>query len=116
MCWQRGASDPAITLTGNVANNAPVCSQVADGVVVLDGTGHPAAGVYRQFGQAVHQTCLAHLLRRCREMTRGEEREGSRFPVRYKASDSAFSKLAASRIGRCSCCWSASSVPLDQGC
>jgi len=24
--------------------------------------------VYRQFLQALHQTCLAHLLRRCREM------------------------------------------------
>ena len=30
--------------------------------------GRDGWGVYRQFAQALHQTCLAHLLRRCREM------------------------------------------------
>lgn len=34
-----------------------------DGFLVRDGW-----AVYRRFTQAVHQTCLAHLLRRCREM------------------------------------------------
>jgi hypothetical protein len=33
------------------------------GFLVRDGW-----AVYRRFAQAVHQTCLAHLLRRCREM------------------------------------------------
>ncbi|MGH8997385.1 MAG: IS66 family transposase [Acidimicrobiales bacterium] len=33
------------------------------GVLVRDGW-----GVYRQFTEATHQTCVAHLLRRCREM------------------------------------------------
>src|SRR5258707_11538655 len=33
------------------------------GFLVRDGW-----SVYRQFLQALHQTCLAHLLRRCREM------------------------------------------------
>jgi len=34
-----------------------------DGFLVRDGW-----AVYRRFTQAVHQTCVAHLLRRCREM------------------------------------------------
>lgn len=34
-----------------------------DGFMVRDGW-----AVYRRFTQAVHQTCVAHLLRRCREM------------------------------------------------
>jgi transposase len=36
-----------------------------DGVLVRDGW-----AVYRQFDRAVHQTCLAHLLRRCRDLVR----------------------------------------------
>ncbi len=42
---------------------AAVLGEGFDGFLVRDGW-----GVYRQFGKAVHQTCLAHLLRRCREM------------------------------------------------
>ncbi len=36
-----------------------------DGVLVRDGW-----APYRRFGQAIHQTCLAHLLRRCRLLIR----------------------------------------------
>ena len=42
---------------------AAVLGEQFDGFLVRDGW-----SVYRQFAQAVHQTCLAHLLRRCREM------------------------------------------------
>jgi transposase len=42
---------------------ASVLGAEFDGFLVRDGW-----GVYRQFEAAVHQTCLAHLLRRCREM------------------------------------------------
>ena len=36
--------------------------------------------VYRQFGKALHQTCLAHLLRRCREMIPVAGTNGAQFP------------------------------------
>ena len=36
--------------------------------------------VYRQFTQALHQTCLAHLLRRCREMAQVAGARGAQFP------------------------------------
>jgi transposase len=42
---------------------AAVLGEDFAGFLVRDGW-----AVYRRFGQAVHQTCLAHLLRRCREM------------------------------------------------
>lgn len=42
---------------------ASVLGEDFDGFLVRDGW-----GVYRQFKAAMHQTCLAHLLRRCREM------------------------------------------------
>lgn len=35
---------------------------------------------YRKFTQAQHQSCLAHLLRRCREMIEVAERGAARFP------------------------------------
>jgi len=49
---------------------------------VLRGPG-PSNGVWllgRQFIQAVHQTCLAHLLRRCREMILVAGRGEAEFP------------------------------------
>jgi transposase len=42
---------------------AAVLGSDFDGFLVRDGW-----GVYRSFSRAVHQTCVAHLLRRCREM------------------------------------------------
>ena len=45
------------------------------GFLVRDGW-----GVYRQFIAAVHQTCLAHLLRRCREMIAAGCGRATRFP------------------------------------
>ena len=48
---------------------------LGEGFLVRDGW-----SVYRQFGKAVHQTCLAHLLRRCREMIPVARTGGARFP------------------------------------
>ena len=45
------------------------------GFLVRDGW-----GVYRQFAQALHQTCLAHLLRRCRERIAVAGIPGAQFP------------------------------------
>jgi transposase len=41
--------------------------------------------VYRGFRQAIHQTCLAHLLRRCREMQEVSPAETAEFPLTIKA-------------------------------
>jgi transposase len=45
------------------------------GFLVRDGW-----GIYRQFTHALHQTCLAHLLRRCREMILVAGRGEAEFP------------------------------------
>jgi transposase len=50
------------------------------GFLVRDGW-----SVYRQFVHAYHQTCLAHLLRRCREMRTVLGSRASRFPMRVQA-------------------------------
>lgn len=49
-----------------------------DGVLVRDGW-----APYRQFEQAAHQTCLAHLMRRCREITDAHPRTA--WPARVQA-------------------------------
>jgi len=54
---------------------ATILGEGFDGFLVRDGW-----SVYRQFGKAVHQTCLAHLLRRCREMREVAGRRGAQFP------------------------------------
>ena len=54
---------------------AAVLGEGFAGFLVRDGW-----SVYRQFGKAVHQTCLAHLLRRCREMIEVGGVRGTRFP------------------------------------
>ena len=46
-----------------------------DGFLVRDGW-----SIYRQFVRATHQSCLAHLLRRCREMILGCRAGGRVFP------------------------------------
>lgn len=48
---------------------AAVLGAEFDGVLVRDGW-----APYRQFDQAAHQTCLAHLIRRCREITEAHPR------------------------------------------
>lgn len=40
--------------------------------------------VYQQFLKALHQTCLAHLLRRCREMIEAASPWNARFPLAVK--------------------------------
>lgn len=42
-------------------------------------------GVYRQFLQALHQSCLRHLLTRCREMIEVAGERASQFPRRVQA-------------------------------
>ena len=54
---------------------AAVLGEGFDGFLVRDGW-----SVYRQFAQAVHQTCLAHLLRRCRERIQIVGGRGAQFP------------------------------------
>jgi hypothetical protein len=50
------------------------------GVLVRDGW-----GPYRRFQRALHQTCLGHLLRRCRENLETARRGTARFPHAIKA-------------------------------
>ena len=54
---------------------AAILGEGFDGFLVRDGW-----SVYRQFAQAMHQTCLAHLLRRCREMIQVAATKGAQFP------------------------------------
>jgi len=42
-------------------------------------------GVYRQFLQALHQSCLRHLLSRCREMIEVAGKPAAEFPLRVQA-------------------------------
>lgn len=49
------------------------------GVLVADGW-----APYRRFTEATHQTCLAHLLRRCKEMQETAQRGAVRFPRRVQ--------------------------------
>jgi transposase len=49
------------------------------GVLVHDGW-----CIYEQFLRATHQTCLAHLLRRCREMAESASAWNARFPLAVK--------------------------------
>jgi len=54
---------------------AAILGEGFEGFLVRDGW-----SVYRQFGKALHQTCLAHLLRRCREMREVAGNGGAPFP------------------------------------
>lgn len=54
---------------------AAVLGKGFEGFLVRDGW-----SVYRQFTEALHQTCLAHLLRRCREMSEVAGGSRARFP------------------------------------
>jgi len=57
--------------------------EVAEGVLGSDYSGgltHDGWAPYDRFWRALHQTCLAHLLRRCREMIERATRGAVRFP------------------------------------
>ncbi len=58
---------------------ASVLGQDYAGLLVHDGW-----IVYEQFEKALHQTCLAHLLRRCREMAEVATPWKARFPLQVK--------------------------------
>ncbi len=61
--------------------------QVAEGVLGSDYAGvliHDGWAPYDRFWRAIHQTCLAHLLRRCREMIELATRGAVRFPRQVK--------------------------------
>jgi transposase len=45
---------------------------------------HDGWGPYDQFGRATHQQCLAHVLRRCREMIEAATGAATRFPRQIK--------------------------------
>ena len=78
--WLWAFSSPALTVYAiqpgrGFEQAATILGEGFDGFLVRDGW-----SVYRQFGKAVHQTCLAHLLRRCREMREVAGRRGAQFP------------------------------------
>jgi transposase len=78
--WMWACSSPEMTVYAIQAGRgfqqaAAVLGEGYDGFLVRDGW-----SVYRQFGKAVHQTCLAHLLRRCREMIEVAGARGTQFP------------------------------------
>jgi transposase len=78
--WLWAFSSPGMTVYAiqpgrGFEQAAAVLGEGFEGFLVRDGW-----SVYRQFGKAVHQTCLAHLLRRCREMREVAGRRGAQFP------------------------------------
>jgi transposase len=78
--WMWAFSSPRMTVYAiqpgrGFQQAAAVLGEKFDGFLVRDGW-----SVYRQFAQAVHQTCLAHLLRRCREMIEGGGTHRAQFP------------------------------------
>lgn len=70
----------AIQLGRGFEQAAAVLGSDFDGFLVRDGW-----SVYRQFQQAFHQTCLAHLLRRCREMMLIAGHQAAKFPRTVQA-------------------------------
>jgi transposase len=78
--WMWAFSSPEMTVYAiqpgrGFAQAAAILGEEFDGFLVRDGW-----SVYRQFTQALHQTCLAHLLRRCREMIEVAGGGGAQFP------------------------------------
>ncbi len=65
------------------------------GFLVRDGW-----SVYRQFTRAVHQTCLAHLLRRCRQMLEVAQGAEAKFPRTVKTILEGSLQLRDRRAGR----------------
>ena len=78
--WLWAFSSPAMTVYAiqpgrGFEQAAAILGEGFDGFLVRDGW-----SVYRRFAQALHQTCLAHLLRRCREMVQVAGARGAQFP------------------------------------
>lgn len=78
--WLWAFSSPAMTVYAiqpgrGFKQAAAVLGEGFAGFLVRDGW-----SVYRQFGKAWHQTCLAHLLRRCRERIEVGGVRGAQFP------------------------------------
>ena len=78
--WMWACSSPQITVYAiqpgrGFEQAAAILGEGFAGFLVRDGW-----GVYRRFAQALHQTCLAHLLRRCREMVQVAGARGAQFP------------------------------------
>jgi len=84
--WMWVFSSPRVTVYAiqpgrGWAQASTVLGEDFQGFLVRDGW-----SVYRQFAQAFHQTCLAHLLRRCREMIRVRGKRRAEFPRRVQAT------------------------------
>ena len=80
MCWMWAFSSSQVTVYAiqpgrGFERAAEVLGADFDGFLVRDGW-----SIYRQFVRATHQSCLAHLLRRCREMILGCRAGGREFP------------------------------------
>jgi transposase len=78
--WMWAFSTPQVTVYSiqpgrGFEQAALVLGADFEGFLVRDGW-----GIYRQFSNALHQTCLAHLLRRCREMLWVAEKGEAEFP------------------------------------
>ncbi|MGB8030341.1 MAG: IS66 family transposase [Terracidiphilus sp.] len=78
--WMWAFSSEAVTVYAiqpgrGLEQAAAVLGADFAGFLVRDGW-----SVYRQFAQAAHQTCLAHLLRRCRGMIEVSRGRGALFP------------------------------------
>ena len=78
--WMWAFSSPEVTVYAiqpgrGFEQAAAVLGEQFAGFLVRDGW-----SVYRQFARAYHQTCLAHLLRRCREMVEVGGRRAAHFP------------------------------------
>ena len=78
--WLWAFSSPQMTVYAiqpgrGFAQAAAVLGEGFEGFLVRDGW-----SAYRQFAQAMHQTCLAHLLRRCRERIEVQGGRGVQFP------------------------------------
>jgi transposase len=82
--WMWAFSSAAVTVYSiqpgrGFEQAAVVLGTEYDGFLVRDGW-----IVYRGFSQAIHQTCLAHLLRRCREMMAVARPGAAQFPATVK--------------------------------
>ena len=78
--WLWAFSSPQMTVYAiqpgrGFAQAAAVLGEGFEGFLVRDGW-----SAYRPFAQALHQTCLAHLLRRCREMIEVQGGRRAQFP------------------------------------
>ncbi|HEY1846865.1 MAG TPA: IS66 family transposase [Buttiauxella sp.] len=83
--WMWVFSSPAITVYSiqpgrGFQQAAAILGEDFCGFLVRDGW-----AVYRQFLYAMHQTCLAHLLRRCREMIQVQAGRTAQFPRALQA-------------------------------